>query len=387
MFKKIQSILLASLVIVASQTSYAQVPIKLDDQNLEISGLISTIYNYRWKLDPNSTNHSKNRFALTNARFSIDGQKGSDYEYKVQMDLSRLGYQDIPGESAPLMDAYFTYKKWPVDITVGYTKMPYSRSSLMPIKSLPFWQRPEMARGYIFSRRDVGITLKKKFMNDRINLLAGAYSGQGEYILTSLTGGDADKGGLPEFVGRGQFSFPGKYHYRDVVDFKHVKRFMGTIGINGRYIKRTQTIADGGDFAMKNVAGSRKIYGFDVAGQYNGFSFLFEFNQIDITPADTLLLYGRNTTFFRAGGIIAQACYYSKKIKSSFLVRYDNFMPNDLRATNYRMANLSFAYNYYFNNENTCFRIQYWYRLHKDNLLFDNKFREDQIRAGFQFAF
>jgi len=114
---------------------------------------------------------------------AIDGHKGSDYEYKLQMDLSRLGTQEIPGESAPLMDAYFIFKQWPVDITVGYTKMPYSRSSLMPIKTLPFWQRPELARGYIYSRRDIGITLKKKLMNDRINIMAGVYGGKENIYL------------------------------------------------------------------------------------------------------------------------------------------------------------------------------------------------------------
>ncbi len=162
---------------------------------------------------------------------------------------------------------------------------------------------------------------------------------------------------------------------------------MGTVGVNGRYIKRIETIVDGGDYGMKNLAGTRKLYGFDVAGQYNGFSFLFEWNQMDITPVDTILLYGRNTTFFRAGGIVAQACYYSKRLRSAFLVRYDEFMPNDLRSANYKMSNISFAYNFYFNNENTAFRVQYWYRLNIDNTLIDNKFREDQLRAGFQFAF
>ncbi|MDZ4758403.1 MAG: porin [Bacteroidota bacterium] len=153
-------------------------------------------------------------------------------------------------------------------------------------------------------------------------------------------------------------------------------------------MKRTESITiDMADFGMKNLAGTRKVYGFDIAGQYNGFSFLFEMNQIDISPVDTLLLYGRNTTFFRAGGMIGQICYHSKKLKSAFLIRYDDFMPNDLRSSNYRMANLSFAYNYYFNNENTAFRVQYWYRLYKDNTMFDNKFREDQLRIGFQFAF
>src|SRR5690606_4134466 len=113
-------------------------------------------------------NKNKDRFKLRDARFFIEGRIGNTYEYKLQADLSSLGATEVDPESPALYDAYITYKGFePVNITVGYGKLPYSRASMVAFANSPYWQRAEVVRGDLFPRRDVGITLDKSLWKSR----------------------------------------------------------------------------------------------------------------------------------------------------------------------------------------------------------------------------
>lgn len=386
------------IFLVCFSDSYGQVTISNGYHTMEISGLVSANYNYRF-LGPGDDDFTKNTFGLNTSRFSMEGRVGHDYEYKIQMDLSRLGFAG-DGEFPSLLDAHMTFKGFPFfDITLGYDKIPYSRSSLTSFAHQPYWQRAELARGGIFSRRDIGICIRKDLWKQRINLAFGAYSGMGEYALTSVTGGDNDPSGTLEYVGRIDFSWPGRYRYNDVLDVTHVPVPMISIGTNARYVERAQSLPGLADYDLKIIAGKKSGIGFDLAAQYKGFSGLLEWHQFTLTPDSNRfsntrpLLQGKPTSFFRYGGVIGQIAYYNRRLKSGLLIRYDEFNPNDLIPNNTERT-LSYCYVLLLNGYKSMIRIQYWQRLGpwKDGW-FDNVRKyplrrvDDQIRIGWQYAF
>jgi len=98
------------------------------------------------------------------------------------------GSNIIDGENPGLMDAYVKYKGLKfIDIQVGYGKTPYSRNSLVPFFLSPYWQRAQITRGDIFSRRDIGVTLSQSFWKQRINVYGGIYNGIGENLYFAAT--------------------------------------------------------------------------------------------------------------------------------------------------------------------------------------------------------
>lgn len=395
---KINAWLLVGFWLISAIETRSQVVISNGYHVMEISGLISSHYTHRY-LAPGNDNYRKNTFSLNNARLGFEGRVGSDYDYKIQLDFSRFGFA-ADGEFPALLDANLTYKGLPFDITVGYDKIRYSRSNLTNFANQPYWQRAEIARGSIFSRRDVGVCLTKDLWQQRINLALGAYSGMGEFIMTSASNGDNDPSGTLEYVGRIDFSWPGRYRYNDVLDINHVPVPMISIGANGRYVKRAQSLNGLVDYDLKVIAGKKEGLGFDLAAQYQGFSALVEWHRFTLTPDSNQysntkpLLQGKPTNFFRYGGFIGQLAYYNKKLKSGLLVRYDEFNPNDLIQNNTDRT-LSYAYVFMLNGYKSMIRIQYWQRLGpwKDGWFDDVRQYpglqrvDDQIRIGWQYAF
>lgn len=374
----------------ASQVSFSN-----GENAFEISGVISALYNYRI-LDPtmatnhvsnnpnNPLNHKKNNFQLATARINLQGMNGRQFEYRIQFDVAQLGYSSATGEFPAVLDAYGAYRPWQnTKITFGYQKIPYSANSLATYAQQPYWQRAEITRGDIFSRRDVGITVKQSFFNERINLYGGIYSGMGEYILTSLTGGDNDPNGKPEFAGRIDFSTQ-KLNYNDIYDTRNMRTPLFNVGFNARYSEKTVSMPGIVDYDLKIVSGTKKIIGADAAFMYRGFSAQFEIHQLIINPtnADTARLQGRDTKYFRAGGFFGELNYFNRKLKSGAFVRYDNFIPNDLIQNNMEQT-LSFGYNFFLKGFRSVMKAQYFYRLDKHNAaLLRNA---DQFRIGWQF--
>lgn len=352
--------------------AFSQFTLYKGNNSLEISGCLTSFYNYRFYPSGNS-DFKKNRFGLRDAQLQFEGRIGKKYEYELQLDFADIFSKTVDVENPGLMDANFTYKVFSgFSAKMGYQKLPYSRTSLVPFTYSPFFQSAEMTRGELFSRRDAGITLQYTCFKQLINLYGGIYSGLGESILT----GDNDKSGKAEYLFRGDFSYPSRYRYREI-DMNHTAIPMFTVGGNYRYAEKSTSL--GQDFQIKTLDGYKTLYGFDFAMQYKGFSVQVEEHQMYGVPRNKSYLHGLNTHYFRAGGFLAQANYYIKKLKTALSVRYDEFNPNDLILGDTQKS-ISYGLNYFVDGTNSIIRIQYWQRLKQD--ITDAKWTDDQIRIG-----
>ena len=373
----------------------AQVSITNGVHNIEISGSISSFYNYRI-IKPEETNQglNNNRFGLRDAQIQIEGRVGRIWEYELQMDLADLaaGQSVVDGENPGLMDAYVKFKGLKfIDIQAGFGKTPYSRSSLVPFIYSPYWQRAQIVRGDIFSRRDVGLTLSKSYWKQRINAYAGIYSGLGEISLR----GDNDPSGSVEYITRFDIAYPSRFRYINI-DTRHVPMPMVQVGINGRYTKRNLAPGEsfpaftGGEYGLRVLDGERYVYGFDVAFMYKGFSGNFEIHQYRGQPrlATNPLLQGlpedQTNRFFLTGGWLFQLDYFFKSLNSIASVRYEQFDLNDLVAG--RSERFSFALAYQFDGFNSMLKFQY-FRIIKEETNLDPLRWTEQFRFGWQFLF
>jgi hypothetical protein len=356
---------------------FSQVSINNGSHSLEITGGVTTFYNHRF-YPKSATDLKKNRFGLRDAQLQLEGRIGRNYEYEFQADFADIFSTINDAENPGLMDANVTYKglKY-LEIKAGYQKINYSRSSMVPFIYSPFFQRAEMARGELFSRRDVGVTLQSSFLRQLVNVYGGIYSGLGESILK----GDNDASGKPEYAGRVDFAYPSRYRYNDI-DSRTTPLPMLVVGANARYAEKAVSLGE--DFQIKTVAGKKSLYGMDASFQYRGFSLNYEINQMKAYPTSSRPLLGYDTDYLRAGGYAIHANYYSKKLKSLIAVRYDEFNPTDLVVGN-TMKTVSYAFNYFINGPNSVIKIQYWQRLKQENI--NKQWNDDQIRIGWVLLF
>lgn len=373
----------------------AQISFTNGKHSLEISGGISAYYNHRLiKPDATNQNMNKNRFGLRDAQLQIEGRYGQMWEYELQVDFADFASSSV-GEADPenpgLMDAYVLFKGLKfVDIQFGYGKTPYSRSSLVPFIYSPYWQRAEIVRGNVFSRRDVGITLSKSFWKQRIGVYAGAYNGTGEISLR----GDNDASGALEYIGRVEFAFPQRMRYRDI-DERHVHIPLFAIGLNGRFTERklpagaTFPAYSTGEYGIKLIDGRRFVYGLDAVFMYKGFSGSFEIHQLRGEPRNpgSLLFQGYSEAetkgYFLAGGYVAQLNYFSRFLQSIFSVRYEQLDLNDL--VNGRSERFSCAYAFQLKRFNSMLKFQYTKIIKEESI--DPLRWTDQFRIGWQYLF
>ena len=385
--------LICFFILLNASSSMAQVTIINGSNILEISGSISTFYNYRWS-KTGELDKSKNRFALRDAQFQFEGRIGNTWEYEFQADLADFvsnttGQPDA--ENPGLMEATATYKGLKfVNIKVGYGKLPYSFQALAPFSQSPYWQGTEVTRGDFFSRRDAGITLSKSLFKSRLNLDAGIYTGLGEKSLI----GENDASGAPEYVGRAMFCYPAKYRFR-MIDFNHSVIPVFEVAINGRYTKRNlptgTTFPPGstGAYGIKMIDGEKYVYGADAAFQFKGFSVQLEAHQIKGIPNDTAssLFMGTpksfNKAYFLAGSFASQVNYYLKPIRTVFSFRFENLNINDLEAGYTERYSAACAYK--FKKANAMLKMQYYF-FGKEEAQADIKFKQ-QLRVGYQINF
>jgi len=379
--------------LIFSVVASAQLTISNGQHVLEISGSISTYYNHRI-LKPESDNRNKDRFKLRDAQIQLEGRIKDLYEYELQVDFVDLAQSAaglIDPENPGLMDAYIRYKGLSfVDVQVGYGKLHYSRSSMVPFIYSPYWQRAELVRGDIFSRRDVGVTLMKALWKQRINVYAGVYTGLGELSLL----GDNDASGKPEYASRVDFAWPARYRYRDI-DTKISPVPMFAIGVNGRYSnKRLPTgrsfpTNSQGEYGLKLTNGERYVYGFDATFQFKGFSAQFEMHQLRGQPqfVGDYQLQGyspeQNGGYFLAGGYVSQVNYFCKKIKTIVSVRFEELDLNDLVPGN--SQRLSGAVAYQIKGFDSMIKFQYFNILKEESI--DPIRWTEQFRIGWQLTF
>lgn len=375
-------------------SSYGQISISNGDHIIEISGSTSTYYNQRI-LKETSNNHNKDRFKLRDAQIQIEGRIKDIWAYELQVDFADIAANDtgeIDPENPGLMDAYVEYKglDW-FDIKLGYSKVPYSRSSMTPFGFTPYWQRAEMVRGSMFNRRDVGITLSKGFWKQRVNIAAGVYTGLGEISLN----GDNDASGNPEFIGRAEVAYPSRFRHREIDD-RHTPIPMFVFGLNGRYTNKKlpegRTFPEGaqGEYNMKVIDGKKYAYGFDLAFQYMGFSGQFELHQIKGEPQkqnDPLYLglpLEQTEGYFLAGGYVAQLNYFIKDWKTIISARFEELDLNDL-ATG-KSQRFSPAIAYQINGFDAMIKFQYFNILKEESSIDPLRWTE-QFRIGLQLRF
>ncbi|HMI07596.1 MAG TPA: porin [Flavobacterium sp.] len=375
-------------------SSFAQVTLLNGHHVLELSGGVSTYYNNR-SLKPGETDRSKDRFKLRDAQIELEGRVGADFEYDFKVDFADMAAQNSTGEIDPenpgLMEATVTYKGFHfVDIEMGYGKLYYSRSALVPFDFSPYWQRPELTRGSIFSTRDVGITLMKNFWKQRANVYIGAYTGLGELSLS----GDNDASGQLEYVGRVDVSYPARYRYREIDD-RHSPIPMFSLGLNGRYANKKlpegEVFPDQatGEYGLKVTDGKRYVYGLDASFQYMGLSAQFEIHQIKQEPQSPNDPLFQNLTaeqtkgYVLSGGYIAQLNYFIKPIDLIVSARYEELDLNDLVPGNSQRFSPAIAYQ--INGYNAMIKAQYFH-INKEETIDPLKW-DEQYRIGMVFQF
>lgn len=383
----------------------AQISLDNGEHNLEISGAISTFYNQRFESASNNRNRidnnpslgydqGKDRFGLRDMQLQLEGRIGHQWEYEVQVDFADLINQTDIGENPGLMDANATWKGF-LNVTTGYQKLPYSRNSLVPFAFSPYWQRAELTRGEVFSRRDVGIVLSKSLWQQRINLYAGAFSGMGEQILSL---GDNDPSGSLEYLGRVDIAWPSRYRYRDFdLNQSPVPMFQAGMAARTVYRKFSSFLA-GDDYYLRVISGTKTCFTGDFSFQWNGFSAQVEWHRIDVRPTNELdpagTRYRENrgtksfkigakpTDYFRAGSFLSTLSYSSKKLRSIFSVRYDQFNPNDVVLNNTEES-INFAYAWLIRGFNAAIKAQYSWRLTNRSNPNIQRY-DDQLRIGLQ---
>ena len=253
--KKLYSLCLLALVCNASQAQYTLYKSK---SYIEISGFLTSYYNYRF-YPSTETDKRKNRFALDYAVFKMDGTVNKIWNYQLQLNAAALA--DPTTSDGFIMQASAAYNalKDNLQIELGYDKLPFSRSSMVANTESPFLQRPEIARGGAFSRRDIGTTITYSLLNKKINLYAGAYTGLGPQSLT----GENDPSGKLEYIARAEFSYPARYRHAEV-DLSHIHIPLVSVGINGRYAEKKST--SGIDYPILTMDGKKLSYGADFSG-------------------------------------------------------------------------------------------------------------------------
>lgn len=368
----------------------AQLTITNGDNSLEISGAISTYYNFR-SLDSGIVEKDKNRFNLRDAQIQLEGRKGKNWEYELQFDLADLTQSSSDPENPGLMDAYIIYKGLGlVDVKMGYGKIEWSRSSLTPFIYSAYWQRAEFLRGNLASRRDIGIDLSKSFWKQRAKINFGIYTGLGEQSL----GGDNDASGALEYTGRMTLGFPTQFRYREIDD-RHVKKPMFGLGLQARYTERNLPQGEffpagaAGEYGIKVINGKKLGYGLDAAFQWNGISAQFEIQQFKMTPADTnsSFFYGYSAQqtggYFYAGGWTAQLNYFLSKLHIIASVRYEDYNVNDLLLG--RNERFSAALAYQFDDFKSMIKAQFIHIISEENI--DAPDWKQQFRIGWQYQF
>lgn len=371
--KKINNLIV--LILLALPAS-AQFTLTRGNSVIEFSGYITTFYNYRFYPE-GETDKKKNRFALDYAVFRIDGVHKKVWNYQIQINNAALFDKETSDGFIMQADVAYNTLNDRLSIDVGFNKIPFSRSSLIPNVESPFLQRPQMARGGVFNRRDAGVTVRYSLFNKLINLYAGAYTGMGSESLF----GENDESGNLEYACRAELSYPARYRHKEV-DLTDVPAPVVTLGLNARQAEKKTT--SGIDYPYQTLNGKKLGYGGDVSAMWRGLTVTAEVLHFKMTPEETLLLYGKPTDYFKAGGVMMTANYYVKPIKSIIAVRYDEFNPHDLVKGD-KESTLSFGYNYLFDSMRAALKIHYFKRLKDKDA--SKVWNDDQLRVALQFQF
>ena len=380
-----------------------------DNNTLEIGGRTSFYYENRLlKAGYNYNNLSHNGFDVKDADLDILGKTANKFEYEFHLSLIDLATAAATGNTnnpanPGIKAAYIQYRKWSVlHIKLGYDKVPFSQGSLSEVWGTPMWSHANLYGGDLFARRDIGLTLQSRLWKNRINLYGGIYSGMGENFFEYGN----DESGRFEYIGRAEFSWPGKMKYH-VIDEENSPVLQFRVAVNARYEDKTQpnnstVLANYPDmpgmYGIRMVNGKRGVYGADAVVKYKGISATFETDMIRMKPSSDAdpLYYGTSTSFngkyVKAGGYNASLNYNWEKIHSVFSVMYEGFNANDLAvnvSTGHKAGQqewLYFGYAYKINGFNSVIKAEYYRPTVESTNLNPLKW-DGQIRIGYQIVF
>ncbi len=371
-----KNILLTLCVALLGYNAIAQYNLVKPNGSLEISGWVTTFYNHRF-YPAGTTNFKKNRYNLDFAVLKLDGVVNKVWNYQLQLNSAALFEPDA--NDGFLMDAWGSFNPLSdrLEVRVGWMKLPFSRTSLVPMSESAFLQRPNVARGGTFTRRDVGTLVRYSALNKLINIYGGVFTGMGALSLQ----GDNDASGSVEYVGRVEFSYPARYR-RTEIDLTHVKLPMFSLGVDARSANKKTTY--GLEYPYELLDGLKQCYSANADFQYQGFSAHAEAIRIRMQPNDPALLLTKPTNHFRQGGFIASANYCFKKYKTVLAARFDEYNPNDLLRGD-RERSVSLAANYLLDGQKSCVKVQYWKRLKDPES--NTIWTPDQIRIAYQLLF
>lgn len=379
-----------SLLSLISFASNAQVTIGNGENSLEISGVLSTYYNYRI-LENGVNEKDKNRFNLRDAQIQLEGREGKNWEYKLQIDFADIAQSSSDPENPGLMDAWIQYKglKW-FDVRIGYGKIAWSRSSLTPFIYSAYWQRAEFLRGGFNSRRDIGLSISKSFWKQRASLDFGVYTGLGEISLK----GDNDASGALEYTGRLTLAWPTQFRNREIDD-RHVRKPMIGLGLSARYTNRELPIGAffpagaASEYGIKVINGEKRSIGVDIAAQWQGISAQFELIQSQNSPQDSVSSFFQGFTsqqtggYFISGGWTCQLNYHIKPLKLIVSGRYETYNVNDLfQGENERFSS---AIAYQINGFQSMIKAQLTHVITSEKINAPDW--TDQFRIGWQYQF
>jgi hypothetical protein len=377
--------------------SFSPFTISNDNNTLQLGGRIGFYYENRI-LKSGYTNLDHNGFDVKDMDLDIFGKTAGKFVYECHYSLIDIVTAATTANSSPMTPgfkaAYIAYEGFKIHIKFGYDKVPYSQSNISHEHASPFWSHPNLTGGDFYARRDLGLTLNTSLLKDKLNLYAGAYSGLGETVFQY--GGDAS--GTFEYVGRAEFSYPGKMKY-NLIDEENSPIVHFRVAANARYEDKTQpgggTIAANypdavGAYSTYMVNGKRTIYGGDAMIVYRGFSLQLEEDILNIKPtsqADPLFngtAESLNKGVVNAGGFVSALNYDWLKAKSVFSVGYENTNANDLQIGHMEWVTLAYAYT--FNSFNSCAKIEYYIPTVEDVNAKPLKYT-GQLRIGYQIVF
>lgn len=384
----------------ALNTSASKFMLSSDNNILQIGGRVSGFYQLRILKDDTSYNNKKNNgFQAKDFDLNFQGKTAGKFAYELHVSVldivtAATSQNTLNADNPGVKAGYLAYKGWPVHIKFGFDKLPYSQGSMSDVWGTPYWSHAHLFGGDLFSRRDFGLTLNYRFFKDRINVYGGAYSGMGEYFFQY--GNDAS--GRPEYIGRIEYSHPGKMKYH-IIDHEVSAKPTYRIAVNARYADKTQPAGQSiyddapvatGKYGIRMVNGTRLAYGFDGILQYKGLSVTAEGHMIQLRPTDSMdAVYegtttAKNKSVVNASGLAVGANYAVDKIKSVFSAQYEYINVNDL-ATGYQEW-FYLGYAYKVAGFNSVFKIQWYLPLTEDEV--SNPIRyTSQIRIGYQLVF
>ena len=291
---------------------------------------------------------NKNLFKLKDLRIKLEGSSNkSEIEYEMHLDFANI----VSGEH-PVLDAYVKFN-YPINTTLGFQKLPFSRHSMIAIIYSPWLKRAQIIdEGQ--TRRDVGLHLKKAFLNEKIQIYGSVVNGEKDLVQEN------DKKAGVEYIGRVELAYPAKIKYR-AIDIATSPIPVFSLGTSYRQSTKGQN-AFYDDEIYHKINGTKKSYGADFAMMFRGFSLLGEYHFIDYDWDQDTYPDREN---WKTTGCLFEGNYFFKKYKSVLALRYDNTrinfynMGSDDGNLGVKKETISIGYNFRINSHLNVLKIQF----------------------------